>query len=246
VTVKFVQGTCFKFFRSTICGNAPNSIFDHHFNLESRFNMTSLPNEYTLDRSDDIFKKYVDPILRGYKDIVINKDDRKMLESDLAFYNIEMPLEDGLIPYTSNIQFTDNETQMCKWIGKNVMIYISLTKNVFGHPKFELELEDDFELPKAFDLDDIPDEWKILITPWVSVGDLDTNLITILESRWEHNEPIPELGITMDIIRNAKKEWEDREKFVLLYGILKEPKGKMVMWRNEKNKEVGLRFEFFI
>ena len=86
VTIKFVQGSNFNYFRSTVCGNAPGSILDLHSNPESSFNVgkDKFPTDYTLDRSDNLFRKYVDPILRGYKDIKVKKEDTKMLETDLS------------------------------------------------------------------------------------------------------------------------------------------------------------------
>ena len=95
VTIKFVEGPTFGYFRGTICGNAPGSIFDHHFNVELSFNIGNTPpTEYILDRSHEIFNTFIDLILRGY-----HVDDKEYsqtrVKQDLEYYNIRRPLPPG-------------------------------------------------------------------------------------------------------------------------------------------------------
>lgn len=95
VTIKFLDGTEFKYYRDALSENAPDTIFSKHFGEHSLFNVGKdvLPMTYTLDRDVTIFKEYIDPYLRGYgkvwKNELISPKHLKMLEHDLFYYGID-------------------------------------------------------------------------------------------------------------------------------------------------------------
>lgn len=91
VSIKFINdGREYNYFRSSITGNAPETIFGKGFG--ETWDDKSEHMIYRVDRDIDIFHKYIDPYLRGYGRVWeacdLSEKEKMMLEQDLCYYGI--------------------------------------------------------------------------------------------------------------------------------------------------------------
>lgn len=99
VEIRFLQDADFaaplRYFRDTLIARAPDSIFAHHFARGGiNSGKSALPTNYTLDRDPDIFRRFVDPWLRGYPGpspaewTALSESLRAKIRVDTEFYGI--------------------------------------------------------------------------------------------------------------------------------------------------------------
>lgn len=249
VCIRFVGGPKFRYFRSTVCANAPNSIFDHHFNTESLFNVgkDKLPQEYVLDRDHHIFSKCIDPILRGYYVDDVNFKSIAVTQ-DLEFYNVKPHLPPGILPYReANFKVKKISEKMekiicdyCKFDG--VIFYLTMT--LTGYMKNGvMSIIRDSKLDTCFDgpayvstkaLQTLPENHFGEDNVLVHFGPDLLNLKDVLRYRLARLEGFPELGIHQDMIQ--VKDVEHGRTEISVDFKMHEPYGRVVMTKTPDKK----------
>lgn len=144
VEIRFLQdpAACFRFFRDTILARAPESTFARHFGPgginEGR---AVLPDSYTLDRDAAVFRRFVDPWLRGHsgpshdKWNSLEESERRNVAADLEFYGLDDIIP--IIPETKVAAVKEPETVF----GKRVVSFREALELLAGPSIFKLDNE---------------------------------------------------------------------------------------------------------
>ncbi len=106
--------------------------------------------------------------------------------------------------------------------------------------------EDEENLPAAFGDEDWWEEnWELDCPIRIKVGQI--RMEDIFRSRFDHTEAMMEIGITKDMMRIAKKEWDlGQESTVYIKATLLEPVGQIELSKNKTQKMLICHYEYWV